>query len=290
MHTLNDGKDEYTTAWKCLSCGNINEGSDCFCANCGAKNESKWFCRSCGQVNDSDASFCMSCGKKQELYSDKKEGALPSKSNQKNKKLTIAFIIVFIVFILITGIFCVFTQGLINNILITLSSCLLPIAIGIGLNFLGNAFKNNKGIQRFLHIFGSVFHCVCPVLLIITIFYNLSFNAATDVARPMTVVIAFSLSFFGYIPAHYNKDYSLMKNNTLGVINLFSHVFIWSFISGYIAVPDALSYAQRVMHSTYESGEFIVLFFKIGIILMLLQVLKLIIEEFDDISILKKEI
>lgn len=124
-----------------------------------------------------------------------KKGALPSKSNPKNKKLTIAFIMVFVVFIVITGIFCVFTEGLIYNILITLSSGLLPTAIGIGLNFLGNAFKNNKGVERFLHIFGSVFHCVCPVLLIITIFYNLSFNVATDITRPMTVVIAFSLSF-----------------------------------------------------------------------------------------------
>lgn len=284
MHTLNDRKREYTAVLKCLSCGNINENSNCFCVNCGAKNKSNWFCRSCGQVNDSDALFCIFCGKKQELYSDTKKGAFPSKSNPKNKKLTIAFIMVFVVFIVITGIFCVFTEGLIYNILITLSSCLLPTAIGIGLNFLGNAFKNNKGVERFLHIFGSVFHCVCPVLLIITIFYNLSFNVATDITRPMTVVIAFSLGFFGYIPAHYNKNYSLMKNNTLGVINLFSHVFMWSFISGYIAVPDALSYAQRVMQNTYKSGEFIVLFFKVGSILMLLQVLKLIIEEFDDVS------
>lgn len=286
---MNDNTNGYATVWKCMSCGNINEDRDCFCVNCGAKNKSKWFCRSCGQVNDSDALFCISCGKKQELYSDKKEGALPSKSNQKNKRLTIAFIIVFIVFLLITGILCVFTQGLINNILITLTSCLFPAAIGIGLNFLGNAFRNNKGVQRFLHIFGSVFYCFCPVLLLFTVFYNFSFHVDTDVARPMTIIIAFSLSFFGYIPAHYNKHYSLMKNNVLGVINLFSIAFMWSFVSGEIAVPDALFFAKNVLSITYKSDGFIVLFFKASSILILLQALKLIIEEFDDISILKKK-
>lgn len=68
-----------------------------------------------------------------------------------------------------------------------------------------------------------------------------------------------------------------MKNNILGIINLFSIIFMWSFISYYIGVVDALAYAERGTQAEY----IVVLLFKVGSILILLQVLKLIAEEFE---------
>lgn len=273
------GQMNNDTAWKCLSCGKTNEKDDLFCVNCGAKNELKWACRNCGKVNDCSDLFCVVCGIKREIYSGTK-GIISEQIEQKNKNLKIAFIIVLIAFIVTTGILCVFTPGLINNILITLASCIVPAAIGIGFNSMGNTFRNSKGVQRFLHIFGSVFHCLCPSLLMLTFFY-----AFHNIPSPMAIILAFSLSFLGYIPAHYNKNNSLMKNNILGVINLFSTVFMWSFIASNVGCIDALQIVQRIVQRSFEFGGLVALLFKVGTIFMLLQALKLIIEEFDDVSI-----
>ncbi|MDE6384940.1 MAG: zinc ribbon domain-containing protein [Eubacterium sp.] len=104
MNILSDEKDKSAFAWECTSCGKTNKISDCFCLNCGAKNESKWLCRNCGQVNDSEDSFCIACGGKQEMYSDETD-----KSHTFSKKN--ALLIAAIVCIVISAIICVFTQG-----------------------------------------------------------------------------------------------------------------------------------------------------------------------------------
>ena len=238
------------------------------------------FCEHCGAQNKENSAFCKKCGKPltatHDITNDMQNSLVYNQRQidqikQKNKKLIIAFIIVFVVFIVTTEIICIFTQGLMNNILITLASCVLPVAVGIGFNSLGNAFRNHNGMQRFLHIFGGVFHCLCPVILMFMFFRTFYLSRTT------TVVLAFSLAFLGYIPAHYNKNYSLMKNNILGIINLFSIIFMWSFISYYIGVVDALAYAERGAQAEY----IVVLLFKVGSILILLQALKLIAEEFE---------
>lgn len=251
MYTLNNGTDEHASVWKCFSCGKANESSDCFCVNCGTKNESKWFCSGCGQVNDRSDSFCIACGKKRVIYSDTKETMMSEQIKQKNKNLKTAFIIVFIVFILTTGIFCIFTQGLTNNILITLASCVFPVAIGIGFNSLGNAFRNSNGMRRFLHIFGSVFRCVCPIILMVVLYYTLPHTFT----RYMAIIIALSISFLGYIPAYYDQKHSLMKNNILGIIKLFSIIFMWSFICCNVGIADAFAYAQNVAQRSLEFGR-----------------------------------
>ena len=238
------------------------------------------FCEHCGAQNKENSAFCKKCGKPltatHDITNDMQNSLVYNQRQidqikQKNKKLIIAFIIVFVVFIVTTEIICIFTQGLMNNILITLASCVLPVAVGIGFNSLGNAFRNHNGMQRFLHIFGGVFHCLCPVILMFMFFRTF------HLSRTTTVVLAFSLAFLGYIPAHYNKNYSLMKNNILGIINLFSIIFMWSFISYYIGVVDALAYAERGAQAEY----IVVLLFKVGSILILLRALKLIAEEFE---------
>lgn len=265
------------------------------------------YCKKCGaQINDGSA-FCQKCGTKQSIitasretkeYSEEKEiiaqeeqespyvedgsTIVISKESQgdtkkaKNKKLKIAFIIVFIAFIVTTEILCFYTQGLKNNILITLASCVLPAAVGIGFNSLGNAFKNRNGMQRFLHIFGSVFHCLCPIILMFTFYYTFH-----NITRSAAIILALSLSFFGYIPAHYNRNDSLMENNILGVINLFSAIFMWSFVISYLGNVEALRYALSVAQSSWQFEGFGPLLFKVGIVLMLIQALKLIAEEIE---------
>ena len=243
------------------------------------------FCEHCGAQNKENSAFCKKCGKPltatHDITNDMQNSLIYNQLpidqiKQKNKKLIIAFIIVFVVFIVTTEIICIFTQGLMNNILITLASCVLPVAVGIGFNSLGNAFRNRNGMQRFLHIFGSVFHCVCPIILMFT-FYHTFHN----ITRSMTIILALSLSFFGYIPAHYNRSDSLMKNNILGVINLFSAVFMWSFVISYLGNAEALGYALSVAKTSWQFEGFVPLLFKAGIIFMLLQALKLIAEEFE---------
>ena len=64
---------------------------------------------------------------------------------------------------------------------------------------------------------------------------------------------------------------------------------MWSFICCNVGIADAFAYAQNVAQRSLEFGELIALLFKVGIIFLLLQALKLITEEFDDVSI-KKEI
>ena len=78
-----------------------------------------------------------------------------------------------------------------------------------------------------------------------------------------------------------------MKNNILGVIRLFTVIFMWSFTAGSIAVIDALRVAQNTATSMVSSSELIMLLLVAGCILILLQTLKLIAEEFDDSYIVK---
>ena len=242
------------------------------------------FCEHCGTQNKKNSAFCKKCGKPltatHDITNDMQNSLVYNQRpidqiKQKNKKLTIAFIIVFVVLIVTTEVICIFTEGLLNNILITLASCVLPTAVGIGFNSLGNAFRNRNGIQRFLYIFGSVFHCLCPIILMFTFFYTFH-----NITRSMTIILALSLSFLGYIPAHYNRSDSLMKNNILGMINLFSSVFMWSFVFSYLG-KEALSYALSVAKTSWQFEGFVPLLFKVGIIFMLLQALKLIAEEFE---------
>ena len=107
------------------------------------------FCEHCGAQNKENSAFCKKCGKSltatHDITNDMQNSLIYNQLpidqiKQKNKKLIIAFIIMFVVFIVTTEIICVFTQGLMNNIVITLASCVIPVTVGIGFNLLGNAY------------------------------------------------------------------------------------------------------------------------------------------------------
>lgn len=264
-----------------------NGNGNCTCINCEAENKSKWSCRRCGRINDYNDLFCAFCGERHESDNYICNENLMKQNNQKNRNLIIAFAIVFALLVVVSAILCFFTPKLINNILIALASSALPIAIGIGFNLLGNAFRDSKGMQRFLHIFGSVFHCFCPIILLIAVYYSFdtfsnNYNLPFNLSREATVIITLTLSFLGYIPAHYNKSYSLLKNNILSIIGLFSSAFMWSFISSRLAVMDSLNYTQQTAKASFDFSGIGILFLKVCCIFILLQALKLIAEEFDD--------
>lgn len=207
-------------------------------------------------------------------------------SSKKNKNLIIAFAIVLVILIAVTTVMCIFTQQLYVNVLVTLASSVLPIITGLIFNIVGNADRTNKGIERFLHIYGSIFNCLNPFILLLAVFY-LSGQLSIIMDRMAAPIITLSICFLGYMPAHYKTEQSFAKNSVLGVINILKNIFIWSFISGSVAAYDALRATSNIAHTTYNFNVFLPLLFKVMIILILFQTLKLIAEEFEDTRSLK---
>lgn len=222
------------------------------------------------------------------------------------------------VFVLTSTILCIFTPKLINNFLITVVSCFLPALAGISLNMLININRSSRGIRRFLHIYGGAFSCIHPAVLLLCMYYfshiissdsrmlflilcialslcTFGYTKIVLLILPLyslassigsysflMLCVVFSLSFLGYIPANNNPHYSLMKNNIIGIIDLFSTIFMWSFVSSYISFPEALRFCQSIVSTSFNTIHYIPLLLKVTVILILLKALKLIAEEFDD--------
>ena len=97
-------------------------------------------------------------------------------------------------------------QGLLNNVLITIGSCLLPMIVGISAYFV---CSKNESLTKLAHLCGVIFESFCPVITILLMYYCVF--AQTRLNGILVCIIGFSISFLGYMPTRYNSDYSFLR-------------------------------------------------------------------------------
>ncbi len=167
----------------------------------------------------------------------------------------------------ILGIF----EGYYNNILITLSASLLPIIIGVALNFLSYTSKTATVIVR---IYGCIFQSLSPVALLF-IFY---FCGLTMFKTPRILwsIIVFIICFLGYIPAHYVNSYSPVKNSVVNSLGLISSAFKWSMCTSLIGVRDMIKVSNELLIITFEPSVFFIPLIISFITVLIIEVAKLI--------------
>ena len=142
-------------------------------------------------------------------------------------------------------------QGLLNNILITIGSCILPMIVGIAAYFI---CSKNELLTKLAHLCGVLFESFCPVITILLMYYCIF--AQTRLSAIWVCIIGFSISFLGYMPSRYNSDYSFFKNVAVNGIGLVSSIFKWSFCASFIGAVEMLRVANIQMSRTYEASSF----------------------------------
>lgn len=141
--------------------------------------------------------------------------------------------------------FVLFLEGFGNNLLITLLSILFPLGLGILFTFL---CAKNRTLEKVFHWISLPFECICPLVIIIALYF---IAIPTTQTALLPVVIGFSLSFLGYMPARFNRSMSAGRNIAYNGLGLVSAIFKWSFCAGYVGYVDLLKASEVARSRTY---------------------------------------
>lgn len=160
-------------------------------------------------------------------------------------------------------------SGLLNNILITIGSCILPMIIGVVVYSVCN---KNESLSKIVRIMGAFFESFCPIVIIVFLYYCVF--GQLQLNRMLICIIGFTISFMGYMPLRYEHKNSLIKNLVVNSLGLISTAFKWSFAAGMIAVADLLRYANMQMAKTYDVASFVVVFFISFVVVFVLEIIK----------------
>ena len=165
--------------------------------------------------------------------------------------------------------------GLLNNILITVLSAVLPLGAGIGSTFLLNAVKV-KGFRIAMRIVGALFYSLPPIVLLLVMYYN------GVMLRPdpmVSVVLALTVSHLGYFMLMYDPNASAGKNIAVNSLGLLSSLFAWSFAASMIGCRELLSIAKLGMTATFTTGSIIVALIIAAAALLALNIPRVILKE-----------
>ena len=168
--------------------------------------------------------------------------------------------------------FYIIFEGLKLNILITVLSCIIPIAIGFVVT---NLSKNNTALFRPIKAFGYVFESFSPILLIVVLFYCVFFHWN----RMLLYVISFTLAFMGYIPSKLQEEHSFIKDFAVNSVGLLSHAFKWSFCVRILGEMELLGFMTRNIQKSYQTGIVWVGLIISFVIVFALNMVKFILEE-----------
>ena len=160
-------------------------------------------------------------------------------------------------------------QGLINNFLITVASCVLPLMIGTAAYFV---CSKNDVISKLSHLVGTLFESFCPVITIVLLYYCVFSQSRLNAT--LVCIIGFSLSFLGYMPTRYNSEYSFFKNTIVNGLGLISSILKWSFCASFIGVVELLRVANIQMSRTYDPSSFWTAFIISFVALLILELMK----------------
>lgn len=138
-------------------------------------------------------------------------------------------------------------QGSMTNILITVFSCILPLIAGVAINYLCSQSKEMSTISK---LGGILFESICPPIMLIAIYFIVFGHGHTN--PTFACILGFNICFIGYMPAHYNENYSFKKNTIVNAIGLASTIFKWSLASYIIGVRDILRNTMMFLQSYYK--------------------------------------
>lgn len=165
-------------------------------------------------------------------------------------------------------------SGILNNILITVFSCIIPVVAGFVLAYIA---KNNSMLSTPIKVLGNVCESLSPIIMIVVLFYCVF--AQTHINRIVICIIAFSISFIGYIPSNLKEEYSLSKNVVVNFVGLIAHVFKWSFCTTIIGTTELLRNLQMTVSRTYETGVLWIGLIISFMIVFILNMIKFVLEE-----------
>ena len=143
-------------------------------------------------------------------------------------------------------------NGLLNNILITVLSSILPFMVGVVFTILA---KQKVFLKRGVKAASYIFECFVPIITMLFLFYNVSFLAkTTEIPRIVFCIAGFTISFLGYMSARYREDWSIIKNIIVNALNLVLTVFKWSFVASFIAVGDLTRQLMMITQRSFEGS------------------------------------
>lgn len=147
-------------------------------------------------------------------------------------------------------------EGYMMNILITVVACILPLAIGIPLTI---PSKFSPTVSKILSFVSLPFECISPLLFSAILLY---FIVPSTSRALMWVVFAFALStsFLLYMPAHFQPEYSMLKNILYNGLGLIQGIFLWSFTASFFGIRDLMRIASNLFALTFNGVGWVVPF------------------------------
>ena len=141
-------------------------------------------------------------------------------------------------------------EGLLNNILLTVLSCIVPLLFGCLMTVLFALTKKLRFIRNIFQGTSLISESLCPAITIIVVFYLPGMVLANGLDRWLAVILGFTISFLGYMVKRYDQRDSILKNLLVNSLGLTSTVFKWSFVVGYVGVLDMLRAGTKYMAVT----------------------------------------
>ena len=160
-------------------------------------------------------------------------------------------------------------KGFGNNFLITILSGIIPLTIGVILTFVSSKSRICSKIFEWVSL---LFECTCPIVVICAWYYMLAHLLPVGRYPVWIFVFALSFCFLGYMPARYIESYSFVKNIIYHGLGLFSALFKWSFLAGYIAIIDLLKATEMIRNRNYNSTYYLIPLLFTFIVLLILEV------------------
>lgn len=171
-------------------------------------------------------------------------------------------------------------EGLINTLIIIVCSSVIPLCSGLLFTFLSSINKVTYSIFNWLSFPTEI---LCPAATLLLMYYASGslFDFFDNVfPRVAYVIVAFSICFVSYMPAHYNKDSSLMKNMLYNGFGLLGTITKWSCLAGYIAVTDLVNAAQKMFSRTYDRSSMLIAFAVLTVLIAVPELAKRLVKQF----------
>ncbi len=165
-------------------------------------------------------------------------------------------------------------SGILNNFLVTILSCIVPIITGTFLIYIS---KNSNTASKIIRAISMIFESLSPFVLTLAMVYSVFVRA--DINRTIICILVFSICFLGYLPTRVRLDYSFVKNMVVNSVGLLSTILKWSFCVSMIGVNELIHNSQKIMAITYNYSVYIFAFLIAFFSVLILKIFKFVLEE-----------
>ena len=168
-------------------------------------------------------------------------------------------------------------EGLSRNLLITALSAIIPLGLGVLFTFFASRNRIAETVFSWMSLPSE---CVCPVLTMLVLYYQVLADLGIDVSAIAAAVIAFTCCFSFYMPARFVRSDSFLKNVLVNGLGLLSSLFKWSFCVSFIGIVDMLKVASMMGNKAYNYWYYVIPFMVCLIIVGCLEAGKRLIKQF----------